>query len=235
MQHYARLREEGRTKRRSVADALDVVRLELGLDEIRRAEISIGPLQLPNGKSTDLVAIVFPDLGCIVSLPTSDRFRARREANSRPEVFEISALDGAEVYPDGRVQLADGTRLRAVEVVPTYLPYKPSDRDERILRHVISLTNSHYCYRSLREDLPPDFPIPVPEPRGLDYSRVWTIKAPPLKVIRAYIEDNDPELKVSNQKIADALATFGVRVPRRRPRTAARWDRADRSERADTD
>jgi hypothetical protein len=43
---------------------------------------------------------------------------------------------------------------------------------------------------------------------------------PLLKVLRGYIEDTDPELKVSNQKIADALATFGVRIPRRRRRAA---------------
>jgi len=56
--------------------------------------------------------------------------------------------------------------------------------------------------------------------RALEYSRVRTIRAPLLKVLRGYIEDTDPELKVSNQKIADALATFGVRIPRRRRRAA---------------
>jgi DNA-directed RNA polymerase specialized sigma54-like protein len=40
----------------------------------------------------------------------------------------------------------------------------------------------------------------------------------PLKAIKAYIETHDPELRVSNQKIADALAKCGVRVPRRRHR-----------------
>jgi hypothetical protein len=30
-------------------------------------------------------------------------------------------------YADGSVQLADGTRLRALEVIPTHLPYKSSE------------------------------------------------------------------------------------------------------------
>jgi hypothetical protein len=67
--------------------------------------------------------------------------------------------------------------------------------------------------------LPEHLQHQVPDLRALDYSRVRTIQAPPLKVIQGYIEDNDPECKPSIQKIADALAAFGVRVPRPRPRT----------------
>ena len=62
MQPQARLHEQRRTSRRTVADALDVVRQRLGVDEIARAEIQIGPLQLPSGKLTALVDVVFPDL-----------------------------------------------------------------------------------------------------------------------------------------------------------------------------
>src|ERR1700693_511122 len=89
MQQYVRLQEEYRTTRRTVADALEVVRLKLCLDEIPRAEITIGPLQLPSGKCTALVSVVFPDLGCIVSLPTSGQLRALSGTSSRQEVFGI--------------------------------------------------------------------------------------------------------------------------------------------------
>ena len=119
-------------------------------------------------------------------------------------------------------QLADGTRWRAVEVVPTLLPYKLSKLDEKILGYVISLTKAYYCYRSLREDLPEHLREMVPDIRVLDFGRVRMIEAPQLKMIRGYISDKDPDLRVSNQKIADALAMFGIRVPRfRRPRTPA--------------
>jgi hypothetical protein len=217
-----RLREEWRTKRRTVADVLDVVREVLGLADPPQGKISLGPLLLPSGEWTALVDVVFPDLDCIVTLPTSARFRGRSATNSQHQEFEISRLDRADVASDGSVRLVDGTPLRAVEVVPTHLPYEPSQLDRRILRHVISLTRSEYCYRSIREGLPEHLQHQVPDVRALDFSRVLTIQPPPLKVIRGFIEDHDPDLKLSDQKIADALARFGIRVPRRRPRTVSR-------------
>jgi hypothetical protein len=220
LQRYVRLQEGRRTSRRTVADAIDVVRQVLGLNEIPRGQFEIGPLQLPSSKWTALVNVVFPDLSCVVSLPTAARFRARKGLSSQQTELEISQLDHAEVCSDGSVLLLNGTRLRAVEVVPTRLPYEPSTLEERILRHLISLTSAESdCYRSIREGLPEHLQYQVPDFRTLDYSRVRKIQAPLLKVIRGHIEDNDPDLKASNQKIADALATFGVRVPKRRLRT----------------
>jgi hypothetical protein len=219
MPQYARLQEERRTKRRTIADALDVVRRVLGLEDPPRGQMKVGLLGLPCGNWTALVDVIFPDLECIVSLPTSARFRALTGASSELQEFEISRLDGAEVDSDGSVRLADRSRLRAVEVVPTPLPYKPSQLSERILRHVISLTRSYHCYRSIREGLPEHLQHQVPDLRALDYARVRTIQAPPLKVIQGYIENSDPEGTPSLQKIADALAVFGVRIPRSRPRT----------------
>ena len=221
MQPYVRLQKERRTSRRTIADALEVVAQEFGLDDIGPARVRIGPLQLPSGQCTALIDVVFADLSCGVSLPTSSRFKARG-TNARQQEFEISRLDRAEVCPDGSVLLADGTRWRAVEVVPTLLPYKLSKLDEKILGYVISLTKAYYCYRSLREDLPEHLREMVPDIRVLDFGRVRMIEAPQLKMIRGYISDKDPDLRVSNQKIADALAMFGIRVPRfRRPRTPA--------------
>jgi hypothetical protein len=215
------LQEERRTRRRTVADAFEVVRQLLGIDEIPRAQIQLGPLRLPSGKLTALVDLVFPDLGCRVSLPTSARFRALTDASSQHRAFKISLLDQAEVCSDGSVLLADRSRLRAVEVIPTHLPYEVSELEERILQHVIARTNSYHCYRSMREDVPEHFRDQIPDIRVLDYSRVRTIQAPPLRAIRAYIQASDPELKVSSQKIADALAMFGVRIPRRRSRAGS--------------
>jgi hypothetical protein len=216
MQQYVALDQDGRTKRRTVADALEVVRQRLGVGEITRAEIRLAPFALPWGGSTAAVVVLFPDLGCYVSLPASARFGARTDTSPQRQAFEIALLEGAEICSDGSVLLKDGRQLRAVEVKPTGL-HKPSALDEGILRHVIALTESWHCYRSIREGLPEDLQRQLPDLRALDYSRVRTIQAPPLKVIRGYIE-NDPQLRISNQKIADALARCGVRVPRRRPR-----------------
>ncbi len=220
MPQYVTLDQDGRTQRRTVADALEVVRQRLGVGEITRAEIRLAPFALPWGGSTAAVVVLFPDLGYCVSLPASARFGARTDSSPQHQAFEIALLEGAEIWLDGSVLLKDGRRLRAVEVEPTGL-HKPSALDERILRHVIALTKSCHCYRSIREGLPEDLQRQIPDLRALDYSRVLTIQAPLLKVIRGYIKRNDPQLRVSNQKIADALARCGVRVPRRRPRRVA--------------
>ena len=52
---------------------------------------------------------------------------------------------------------------------------------------MIALTKSWHCYRSIREGLPEDLQHQLPDLRALDYSRVRTIQAPLLKVIRGYI------------------------------------------------
>lgn len=217
MRRYVALDEERRTNRRTIADALEVVRRKLGVGDITRGEIILAPFALPWGGVTATVIILFPDLGCYVTLPASEQFRARTEASPWRQRFETALLEGAEICSEGSVLLKDGGRLRAVEVVPTGL-HKPTALDERILRNVIAQTESYHCYRSIREGLPEDLACQIPDLRVLDYLHVPKIEAPPLKVIREYIEKNDPQLRVSNQKIADALAKCGVRAPRRRPR-----------------
>jgi hypothetical protein len=61
------------------------------------------------------VDVASPDLGSIVSL-------THLHPVSGPQ-----RLDSAEVCSDGSVRVADGTRLRTLEVVPTHLPHKSSE------------------------------------------------------------------------------------------------------------
>ena len=214
------LKEDDRNNRRTVADALEVMREELGVDETPGAEIRVGPLPLPSGEATAVVVLVCSALDCCVSLPASWWFTAFPEKCSRRHRFEISCLDQSKVGADGSVVLTDGRRLRGVEMVPTHMPYELSLVEKSIVSYVISFTESYGCYRNLRDDLPLHLQPEIPELWVLDYSRLHTIPGRPLKAIKAYIEDHAPELRISNQKIADALAKCGVRVPRRRPRRA---------------
>jgi hypothetical protein len=219
------LKEDDRNNRRTVADALEVIRQEFGVDETPGAEIRVSHLPLPSGEATATVVLVCSALDCCVSLPASWWFTAFPEKCSRRQRFEISCLDQAKVGPDGSVVLTDGRCLRGVEMVPTHMPYELSLVEKRILRNVIQFTESYGCYRNLREDLPEHLQPEIPDLWVLDYGLLHTIPRRPLKTIKAYIETHDPELRVSNQKIADALAKCGVRVPRRRPRRV-NWDTA---------
>jgi hypothetical protein len=221
------LREDRRKKRRTIADALDVMRHECSVPEISGAEIRVDPFALPCGEPTATVAVVCPDLDCFVSLPASWWFTALSEERSQRHRFEISCLNGAKVGPDGAILLTDGRWWRGVEMVPTHMPYELSPVEERILLNVIRLTKSYGCFRNLRDDLPQHLQPGIPNLWVLDYGRLHVIPRCRLKAIKAHIEIHDPELSVSNQKIADALIKCGVRIPRRRPRrvnevTAAR-------------
>ena len=219
MQPEFRLREDCRTNRRTVADAREVIREQLGSDYTGAAHFRITPFNLPSGEWTALVDIVFPELGYCVSLPSSSRFKARRETSQSREEFEILRLAGAEICPDGSVRLAESLHLRAVEVIPTVLPYELSKTEERILAHVIVSTKRFHCFRWVRDDLPPHLRDQVPDLCALDYSRLHTIPPRLLKQITAHIKEHDPDFAASPQKIADTLAKCGIRVPVRRPRS----------------
>ena len=190
-------------------DKFGACRIRLGL--LGLAWACLGLLELAFACPA-VIDVVFQDFDCAVSLPTSARFRARRAPSLPVEEFDIMRLDGAEVSFDGSVLLADGIRLSAVEVIPTHLPYEPSNLDQQILKHVIAMTGAYHCFRNLRDEVP-EIDVDVV---WLDYGRVAQIEAPLLKVIRGFIADNDPDLRVSNQKIADTLAIYGIRSPTRR-------------------
>jgi hypothetical protein len=52
------LKEDSRNNRRTVADALEVIRQEFGVDETPGAEIRVGPLLLPSGEATAVVVLI---------------------------------------------------------------------------------------------------------------------------------------------------------------------------------
>ena len=229
MRRYERLAEQDRVLRRTVVDAIEVLRSIPDIAEQSRAVIRVNPLGLPSGEVVGMVDVEFdgplPEMVCIVSLPTSGQFRAIRRGASQYECFDIFRLDGATVDGASNVRLADGTALRAVEMLPAHLPYESSALDLRIIRHTIALIRAKKrCYRHFRDGLEPQFRDMVPKHlRFLDCSKLSGLNVPPLKVIEAYIADHDPTLQpLSQQKIVDALRKFGIRVPIPRPRVTAR-------------
>ena len=222
MSEFQRLFEEDRSSRRTIADAIEVLRQACDFNSHDRAEIRIGPLPLPSGDVVGLVNVQFPvrDTVFIVSLPAAARFRANCGGASQRGCFEIDRLDGAVVAFDGNVRLKDGATLSAVEVIPTPVLHDPTELDWRIVQLTVAMIKAeNHCYRSLRTGVPQPQQDMVPDLRRLDCSKLSGLDLPPLKQIAIYIGEQDWTLrKLAPQKIADALRKFGMRVPKPRPR-----------------
>jgi hypothetical protein len=210
-----------RNSRRTVADAIEVLREAADFNENDRAEIRVGGLRLPSGRVAGLLNVVFDAplraKGCVVPLTSATQFQALRPGSSQRDAFEIDQLDGASVDFESNVLLSDGSALHAVEVVPARLSIEPSERDWKIVHHTLSIIGAEQCYR----------PWPASEQRVLDCSLLAGLTLPQLKQISWRLEERDPTLKgLSQQKIADALRNFGIRLPAPRPRRKPRHPNA---------
>ena len=229
MQKYERLSGGQHEARRTVADALEVLRSSVGFTDNDRATIRIDLLRLPSRQVVGLINLLFEapnrEEVYVTSLPTSAYFEALQQGSSRRVRFEISQLEGALADGRGNIRLSNGEALRAVEVVPANLPLLPSELDYRIVGLTVSLVGGEQqCLRSLKDGVPSPYRDLIPDLRYLDCSKLSGLKIPALKVVAAYIGDRDPTLRLlSPQKISDALEKFGVRLPaRRRRRSPAR-------------
>jgi hypothetical protein len=196
MPEFHRLREEHRNLRRTVADAIDVLTDAGGFGDHDRAKVRIGLIRPPSGEVVGLTDVLFEnpveEKVYIVSLRTSARFRASL-GSSRRHLFEIARLHGAVVESAGNVRLGDGTELRAVEVVPTHLPYDPTGHDWRIVHAAITaLQAEERCYRDLRKDFPRSEQYMVPDWRAIDCSKLSGLDLPPLRELALRIAEIDP-------------------------------------------
>lgn len=222
MQHHEFLRQQERGQRRTVADAVDVLDREGGFESTDFAEIQIGLLSLPSRDKVGLVNVLFDShtrgKTFVVSLPTAAGFDAKCKGENDARKFNISELDGAQVDSNGIVRLPGGMVIRAVEVLPAELPLNPSDLDWRIVHHVIAIAGAEdKCYRSLYHQVKSKCSEVSEEMfpgKRIDCSTLGDLILPSLKELAWKIGKKDPTLKLSRQKIADALRKFGMR---RRP------------------
>ncbi len=223
MRQYQRLSEEARNSRRTMADAVEVLREQAGFGENDRAEICIALLKLPSAEVVGLVQIMFEpktaSKAYVVSLPTAKQFKAYRSKRRQHERFDIAKLHDAVLKGNGNVVLSDGRSIRAVEMIAAHLPLEPTELDWCIVRNTLAIIEADRCYRPLGYGLPPHLHEMVADIQFLDCSRLAGLNLPPLKVIAYDIRARDRALKdVSDQKIADALRKFGIRIPLARPR-----------------
>ncbi len=221
MPRYEWLQEDRRNKRRTIRDVIEVLPEDIAFEHARAAQIRVGALRLPSEEIVGLVSVFAESADdetiFIVSLPTSKQFQASRQSSAEIETYDIFQLDGATFDRSG-AELADGTQLRAVEVIPALLAYRVTDLDWRIVYHTIEFIKAEEeCY---------SYPIHFERPRdALDCSALPALKdrIPLLKQIQGYIADREPARKnLSEQQIANTLRKFGMRIPTGRPRRARR-------------
>ena len=200
---------DGRRSMRSIADAIERLRLEGRLSDHSLAQIRTGPFRLPGGEITSIVLIIGEprngEPSCGVALPSSDFFTGR-SVGGVSERLEISRLDRAWIDNNGRVKLSDGMCLHAVNVVPTPLPWELTELQKRIVYWTIKFIGAEAkCYL---------YGPPTPHLEWLDYGRLHKLKLLKLEAIAQYVAENDPQLDASRQTVANALSASGMRRPR---------------------
>jgi hypothetical protein len=218
MSTYGVLGEREWKKRRTVADAIEVLHKNVGFEGDDRAQIRLGPMRLPSGDIVSLVGIFFESAvhqtTFIVWLPTAVKFRAILRDQSVIDQFDIGRLQEATLDDAGNVELRDGTLIRAVEIIPVRLPYNLSGLDCIIIRLTISKIGAQDKCSYSTEGLFSEHPGDDPFIGFIDCSKLAGLRVPELKVIKGYIEYHEPKLAtLSAQKISDALRKFGMRIP----------------------
>jgi hypothetical protein len=226
--HHLRLKADETGWPSTIAGAIDILRNQAGFDSRHIANIASAPLRLPCDDivwSMHAVFEVDADIRVYVSLPESTEFQAVSADNSERQTFHSTLLDGGIVNAAGHVFLADGRELRAVEIIPAITSPFPSMLDYVIIHCLIECNRAESrCYRNLVDDLPACV-------RNKDWGdlrivhceHLQQLEVPPLKVLLGYIKKRCPGHPApSEQKVADTLRAFGLRIPRPRPRRGRR-------------
>jgi len=223
---YVRVRDDQRHRRRTIRDAIEVLCEYAGFREDDQAIIRIGLLRIPSGDIVGLLDIVFyaqVDIAFIVSLPTSTTFRGKQLGSSTYDELDTIQLNAATLDSSGDVLLTDGTRLRAVEVVPAKLPYEISELEKRLVDHVIAMLGAEdLCYRHPGASVFPELAKLARERKLIDCSTLSGLTIPALKRIHwDFMQHNSDVESLSMQTLSNALSKYGMHRPIRRPRAAA--------------
>lgn len=212
---------------RTLADALHKLHGKGGITENCPAEIKTAPLRLPNGEITFVIAVIGTDTNghtWQIAVPCSKEMRARNTIEI-DQLYEVSVLDGGTVDLDGKVDLADGTSVHAVEFLPTPMHYELTDLQKTIVERVVHVLGAEERCRPYRA-LGKEGPYQRSEPEdwfkhidGLDYWALSQLVLPPLNVIEYRVAKEFPTL--TRQSMTRALSNAGIPLPTRSRRRVA--------------
>ena len=210
-----RVYDQDRQKRRSVADAIEVMRRHPGFTADMRAEIRIGSFGMPSGEKASVVVLYCSDLDFAVTLPTSVSFTGLHTTGITPEIFEISRLQAATVDCEGNVQLADGTYLHAVQVKQAQLPSGLTPDEWFIVHAAISFARAQRrCYQYPNA-------LHLPQEKYVAFNALSKLKIRGLKAFTKFAIDRCGGREVCRQTIANTLKKCGIGTERRRKRRVA--------------
>jgi len=213
MPKYEVLGEKEWKKRRTIADAIEVLHENVGFEGADRGQIRVGRMRLPSADIVSLAGIFFESgihqKTFIVRLPTGVKFKAISQVGA--VIDDIGRLDDATVDEAGNIELRDGTWVRALEIIPAQLPYNVTPLDEAIVSLTISNIGAQdkcsYSTGGLFSEHPDDDPT-----IGLiDCSKLAGLPVPELKVIKGYIEDRYPLLKSAQIRCANLECGYRLR------------------------
>lgn len=209
------LRPAEQWHRRSIADALEVLRSELAFGSSEQAKVIVGPLSY-NAYSVGL----FFD-GSFVLLRPARGFHAFVEGSQERHSFPVGQLYDAVVNDKAIVRTAAGTSLRAVEIIPA-APSNLSAYDWLIIHFAVEAAIAEgqqvRLWHSFREQLPSAFKITVPNILLPDFAALGAMQPVPYKVFQYYLAVHVPGLAVSRRKYEQLLAQVGLSIPLRHRR-----------------
>ena len=222
------LAPETQKLRRSVLDAIEVLRKETTFSDRNRASISVAVMQLPSKENIGLLHLGFhckTKSAVAVFLPASFEVRAKFSLSSRPRTIKISELHRSTVDAQGHVLLADNREVRAVEIIPCTALREPTKLEWEIIGATLKVLGPKSKDFVLMPFAECDVPELIRTIESIDYVAIRnfqkTVKVPEdvFIAVRELLMGRTALRKpLSRQKFYDALFRFGMWIPTPQPK-----------------
>jgi hypothetical protein len=162
----------GGSDRRSIADALQMLREREEISEPWLIEMRTRPISFADKKSAVVALLarrVRDGAGWAFSLASSLKFKATTTTGVR-QTYSIEELDGATCDMEGNVVLANDQHVHHVDLIHAPFHFEFTDRDHAIVAEALKFLNAfEKCYFPIDESVLPDV-------RVLHYDQVAQIR-----------------------------------------------------------
>jgi hypothetical protein len=217
-------------QRRSVLDAIEVLRQETTFSDHDHAKISVAPVTLPSKEDIGLLHLEF---GCVmrgpvaVFLPASFEVRANFSSSATPRKVKISNLHDSIVDAQGHVLLIDEQEVYSVEIEVCNALREPTKLEWGIIfatLEVLGPKSKDYLKMPFAkcDSNVPEFIRTV---ESIDYVAIQRFQKNIEVAEDFFVAVRELLMKrfasrkpLSRQKFYDALFRFGMWIPKPQPR-----------------